>query len=38
MLIEAKDISTRGDLISTILEMECEMVNADMQKQGYVKH
>ena len=38
MLIEAKDISARGDLISTILEMECEMVNADMQKQGYVKH
>ena len=38
MLLEAKDLSTRGDLISTILEMECEMANINMQKQGHVKH
>lgn len=38
MLLEAKDVSTRGDVISTILEIECEMGNLDMQKQGHVKH
>lgn len=38
MLLEAKDVSSRGDLISAILEMECEMTASDMQKKGHVKH
>jgi hypothetical protein len=38
MLLESVDVPSRGDMLTTMLEMESEMLSSSNKQQGHVRH